>query len=75
MKVEEDKLEEEVISSANEHLIIVKDSIDENENLTQSVNNKQNNFPKETKKRLKANSNYDMCIDNLLFNINYLFRK
>ena len=29
----------------------------------------------ETKKRLKANSNYDMCIDNLLFNINYLFRK
>ena len=53
MKVEEDKLEEEVISSANEHLIIVKDSIDENENLTQSVNNKQNNFPKETKKRLK----------------------
>lgn len=29
----------------------------------------------ETKKRLKANSNYDMCIDNLLFNISYLFRK
>ena len=23
----------------------------------------------ETKKRLKANSNYDMCIDNMLFNI------
>ena len=29
----------------------------------------------EVKKRLRANSNYDMCIDNLLFNINYLFRK
>ena len=29
----------------------------------------------ETKRRIKANSNYDMCIDNLLFNINYLFRK
>ena len=23
----------------------------------------------QTKKRLKANSNYDMCIDNLLFNM------
>ena len=23
----------------------------------------------ETKKRIKANSNYDMCIDNMLFNI------
>ena len=23
----------------------------------------------DTKKRLKANSNYDMCIDNLLFNM------
>jgi len=29
----------------------------------------------DTKKRLKANSNYDMCIDNLLFNIWYLFQK
>lgn len=29
----------------------------------------------ETKKRLKANSNYDMCIDNLIFNIYYLFQK
>ena len=28
-----------------------------------------------TKKRLSANSNYDMCIDNLLFNIWYLFQK
>ena len=28
-----------------------------------------------TKKRLSANSNYDMCIDNLLFNIWYLFKK
>ena len=27
------------------------------------------NIVEETKKRLKANSNYDMCIDNLLFNI------
>ena len=27
----------------------------------------------ETKKRLKANSNYDMCIDNLIFNTYYLF--
>lgn len=29
----------------------------------------------ETKKRLKANSNYDMCIDNLLFNICEQFKK
>ena len=28
-----------------------------------------------TKKRLSANSNYDMCIDNLLFNIWYVFQK
>lgn len=27
------------------------------------------NIIEETKKRLKANSNYDMCIDNMLFNI------
>ena len=27
------------------------------------------NKVEETKKRLKANSNYDMCIDNLLFTI------
>lgn len=27
-----------------------------------------------TKKRLNANSNYDMCIDNLIFNISYLFK-
>ncbi len=26
----------------------------------------------QTKKRLKANSNYDMCIDNLLFNMTYI---
>ena len=29
----------------------------------------------DTKKRLQANSNYDMCVDNLLFNIWYLFQK
>ena len=29
----------------------------------------------DTKNRLNANSNYDMCIDNLLFNIWYLFQK
>lgn len=28
----------------------------------------------QTKKRLKANSNYDMCIDNLLFNMTYVIR-
>ena len=27
------------------------------------------NIVEDTKKRLKANSNYDMCIDNLLFGI------
>jgi hypothetical protein len=27
------------------------------------------NVVEDTKRRLKANSNYDMCIDNLLFNI------
>ena len=26
----------------------------------------------ETKKRLKANSNYEMCIDNLLFNMTFI---
>ena len=26
----------------------------------------------QTKKRLKANSNYDMCIDNLLFNMTFI---
>ena len=29
----------------------------------------------DTKKRLKANSNYDMCIDNMLFNIWYEMNK
>ena len=53
MKVEEDKLEEKVISSENEHLTIVENNIDENDNIKQSVSNKQKNFPKETKKRLK----------------------
>ena len=26
----------------------------------------------QTKRRLKANSNYDMCIDNLLFNMTFI---
>lgn len=30
------------------------------------------NIVEETKKRLKANSNYDMCIDNLLFNMTFI---
>ena len=29
----------------------------------------------QTKKRLKANSNYDMCIDNLLFNMTFMIHK
>lgn len=29
----------------------------------------------QTKKRLKANSNYDMCIDNMLFNIIYIMHE
>ena len=29
-------------------------------------------FIEQTKKRLKANSNYDMCIDNLLFNMTFI---
>ena len=38
--------------------------------IVEDINNQtEQNIVEDTKKRLKANSNYDMCIDNLLFNM------